>query len=59
MTLRQNTTTSHLISRMRQIWRETDYAQRRLFELQTGISTRARRTTVEELEALYARDERR
>ena len=49
-----------LIARMRRSWAEMDYAQRRMFELRTGISLletpqRARaRPQIEELEAVYA-----
>ncbi len=49
-----------LIVRVRQSWAEMNYAQRRMFELRTGISmpetpqrTHGRRQ-IEELEALYA-----
>jgi hypothetical protein len=31
--------TQHAIVRARRIWRELDYAQRRSFELQTGVRT--------------------
>jgi hypothetical protein len=51
---------SRVIDRLRLAWADMDYAQRRLFEIQTGIPVagpqprRHRRPTVEELEALYA-----
>jgi hypothetical protein len=48
----------HLATRARRTWSEVDYAQRRLFEIRTGLEvggTRAPRPggTVEELERLY------
>jgi hypothetical protein len=42
--------------RVRRIWAELEYAQRRLFELRTGVSAEPRRrsqVSVEELERLY------
>jgi hypothetical protein len=33
-----NSRISHLISNFRRTWSELDYAERRLFEIQTGIS---------------------
>jgi hypothetical protein len=51
-----------MISRAKQIWAELDEAQRRLFEIQTGIpapgpkrNTRSA-THIDELERLYRRD---
>ena len=47
------------IKRVRRVWSELDYAQRRLFEIRTGVPVtepdeRSRpASTVEELEALY------
>lgn len=52
--------TSHTIGRVKQIWSELDYAQRRLFEIRTGVPSTApgKRPTdqarVDELERLYA-----
>ena len=51
------------VKRLRSAWTEMDYAQRRLFEIRTGVqatSPKARQrpvTSTEELEALYAREE--
>jgi hypothetical protein len=49
----------HAIRRIRQVSSELGYAQRRLFELRTGIEVRSTRRrkisrSVEELERLYA-----
>lgn len=47
------------ISRLREMWRELAYAQRRSLELRTGlsfdkpVSDRIRRAEIEQLEALY------
>jgi hypothetical protein len=38
-----HTNPKRIILRTRRIWREMDRAQRRLFELQTGVSTRPHR----------------
>jgi hypothetical protein len=49
-----------MIERVRRSWTEIEYAQRRMFELRTGIvfpATR-RRPHIEELEALYALEAR-
>lgn len=48
--------------RVREVWAELDYAQRRLFEIRTGLDTGARHSrtrtlTIDELEAMYAADE--
>jgi BMFP domain-containing protein YqiC len=49
-----------IIQRLKSTWSELDYAQRRLFEIRTGIeATGGRRNThgpatIEELEALFA-----
>ena len=49
-----------IAERLRRAWVEMDYAQRRMFELRTGVAslpaTRRRRdvSSVEDLEALYA-----
>jgi hypothetical protein len=48
---------------VKRVWAELDYAQRRLFEIRTGVpvTSPAERehpaTTVEELDSLYALDE--
>ena len=47
------------IRRLKRVWAELDYAQRRSFELQTGVPIGARRRaqisrSVDELERLYA-----
>lgn len=49
-----------MIERVRRSWTEIEYAQRRMFELRTGIVLPAtrRRTHIEELEALYALEAR-
>lgn len=36
-------TVKNMTVRVRRIWRELDYAQRRSFELQTGVPSRAPR----------------
>jgi hypothetical protein len=48
----------NLAIRARRTWGELDYAQRRLFEIQTGVEVLGshpgrRRTTIEELERLH------
>jgi hypothetical protein len=48
----------NLAIRARRTWRELDYAQRRLFEIQTGLEVagshpRRRRASIEELERLH------
>jgi hypothetical protein len=51
---------SRIVGRAQHIWAELDYAQRRLFEIQTGIPTRERGAhprlhgSIEELECLWA-----
>jgi hypothetical protein len=51
---------SRMIARLRRSWAEMDDAQRRMFELRTGLSVRQTpgrahaRLQIEELEALYA-----
>ena len=51
------------IKRVKRAWAEMDYAQRRLFEIRTGIPASGRdeaarpATTVDELETLYELDE--
>lgn len=51
---------SRTIGRIKQIWSEFDYAQRRLFEIRTGIPSIApekgpmARDQIDELERLYA-----
>jgi hypothetical protein len=45
--------------RVKRIWSELDYAQRRMFEMRTGVPARAQRRprisrSVDELERLYA-----
>lgn len=50
---------SRAIATALRIWRELDYAQRRLFELQTGVSASRQEHSprgagsIEQLEALY------
>lgn len=52
-----------LAARIRRVYAELDYAQRRLFELRTGVSSlptprpAPRLVSLEELEALYELDE--
>jgi hypothetical protein len=41
--MRKHTNAPTLVNRARRMWHELDYAQRRLFELQTGVDTGARR----------------
>ena len=48
-----------LLRRLRQVWSELDYAQRRAFEIRTGIPLRAEKRprisrTIDELERLFA-----
>lgn len=47
-----------LLCLLRRTWTEMDYAQRRVFELQTGVSATPTRSVtdrrLDELEALYA-----
>jgi hypothetical protein len=42
------------IARARVIWSELDYAQQRMFEIQTGLRPRGRRHEIADLERLYA-----
>ena len=53
-----STTGGRAIRRLAQIWTEMDYAQRRLFEIRTGVPAPTRPASVAELEAIYARGER-
>ncbi|HUA47634.1 MAG TPA: hypothetical protein VMA77_20525 [Solirubrobacteraceae bacterium] len=51
--------TRRVIGRVRRVWAELGYAQRRLFEIRTGIPARPERRprisrSVDELERLYA-----
>jgi hypothetical protein len=51
--------TKRLVRRFRLVWSELAYAQRRSFEVQTGVPTGARNRprisrSVDELERLYA-----
>lgn len=57
----RNTSSAHtgVTGRVRRVWSELDYAQRRLFEIQTGVTAPTRRMTVDDLEALYAESARR
>jgi BMFP domain-containing protein YqiC len=51
-------------NRVKRVWAEMDYAQRRLFEIRTGVAVidRSQRTSpaasVDELEALYRLEDR-
>jgi len=48
---------SRFIRHLKRVWADLDYAQRRLFEINTGIEVTRRespRISTEELEALYA-----
>jgi lipase chaperone LimK len=42
------------LDRARAIWSELDYAQQRMFEIQTGLQPRGRRHEIADLERLYA-----
>ncbi|HTX10163.1 MAG TPA: hypothetical protein VME22_16200 [Solirubrobacteraceae bacterium] len=51
--------TKQAVKRLKRLWGELDYAQRRSFELQTGVPTGARRRarisrSIDDLERLYA-----
>jgi hypothetical protein len=61
MAITSTTTIRHTIDRVKQAWTEMDHAQRRLFEIRTGIPTtgHAGRATLDELEALYKLDSSR
>jgi len=54
---------SRTIGRLKEIWAELDYAQRRLLEIRTGVPLLAHterasvRRTIDELEALYAHED--
>jgi hypothetical protein len=54
---------SQVVARVRSAWSDMNYAQRRLFEIRTGVAAdevmRQRRTrrTTKELEALYSANE--
>lgn len=54
---------SQVIGRLKAVWSEMDYAQRRLFEIRTGVAVddvlheRRARRTAKELEAAYSSDE--
>lgn len=60
MSTNTNRNVPHAITRLKEVWRELDYAQRRSLELRTGLSfdkpvsdPPIRRAEVEQLEALY------
>lgn len=63
--MRPRSHTPKAVTRIRRLWNELDYSQRRLFELQTGIAatgpTSRRRNDhqIELLEDLYRRGWRR
>ena len=57
--MRHPTTFAHTGARVRRVWAELDYAQRRLFEIRTGVPVLARSRQIDELEALYAESARR
>jgi hypothetical protein len=42
------------IDRARVIWSELDYAQQRMFAIQTGLSARSPRHEIADLERVYA-----
>jgi hypothetical protein len=51
-----NSRATRIARRVRRTWAELDYAQRRMFELRTGVSARGQRRStarIEELERLY------
>ena len=59
MKITKSSKRSRWLRRARGIWNELDFAQRRSFEVQTGVPVGARRgrrisRTVDELERLYA-----
>ena len=62
MSITQQSRISRTFARLRQIWADLDYAQRRMLEIQTGSSghMRSARSTSEailaELESLYELD---
>jgi hypothetical protein len=41
--MRKHTNSPSLVNRARRVWHEIDYAQRRLFELRTGVDAGTRR----------------
>ena len=48
-----------VVRRARRVWAELEYGQRRMFEIQTGVSVRPERRprisrSIDELERLYA-----
>jgi hypothetical protein len=47
------------INRARVIWSELDYAQQRMFEIQTGLQSRGPRSEVADLERMHAYRSRR
>lgn len=59
MSTTSNRNVPRAITRLREVWRELDRAQRRSLELRTGlsfdkpVSDRIRRAEIEQLEALY------
>ncbi len=63
--MRHRSHTHHAVTRVRRVWNELEYAQRRLFELRTGIPTTGRASQrrddhqIELLEDLYRRGWRR
>jgi hypothetical protein len=42
------------VDRARVIWSELDYAQQRMFEIQTGLKPRGPRHEIADLERMYA-----
>jgi hypothetical protein len=42
------------VDRARVIWSELDYAQQRMFEIQTGLRPRGPRSEIADLERMYA-----
>lgn len=51
-----NSRAARIARRLRRTWGDMDYAQRRMFELRTGVSARPSRRSkisVEDLERLY------
>jgi hypothetical protein len=51
------TTSSRILLRVKHVWQELDYAQRKLFEVQTGVPVTERRSRrpsqIDELASLY------
>jgi hypothetical protein len=62
-TPRERSRLSRAIGDVKRIWRELDYAERRMFELRTGIPFTAAtkraeaNRVIDELEAVYASDD--